>query len=112
MTFSLLRGTGFSQVRLARSSRAKTKHGQDAGRVNGSAIHPTEDAAGRRFAAARTVPGSTDWTSAPGRNICAKPQKALAHFVGQNGKVDNFSPTIANSCKSAKKHHKRRSAHR
>jgi Uncharacterized conserved protein len=45
-------------------------------------------------------------------NICKKPQRALAHFVAQNGKVDNFSPTIANSCKSAKKHHKRRSAHR
>ena len=45
-------------------------------------------------------------------NICSHPQKALAHFTAQNGKVDDFSPTIANSCKSAKKHHKRRSAHR
>ena len=33
-------------------------------------------------------------------NICSHPQKALAHFVAQNGKVDNFRPTIANSCKA------------
>jgi uncharacterized repeat protein (TIGR01451 family) len=42
-------------------------------------------------------------------NICKKPQKALAHFVAQNGKVDDFSPTIANSCKKSgkgKKNHK------
>ncbi len=40
-------------------------------------------------------------------NICRKPQKALAHFVGQNGKVDNFNPTIANSCpKKSRKGHK------
>jgi hypothetical protein len=32
-------------------SRAKTKSGQDAERVNGSAVHPTEDAPRRRFAA-------------------------------------------------------------
>lgn len=36
----------------ARASRAKTKSGKDAGRVNGSAIGPTEDVARRRFAAA------------------------------------------------------------
>jgi hypothetical protein len=47
-------------VGQVRASRAKTKHGQHAGRVNGSAIGSTEGAAGRRFAAARTAPGSTD----------------------------------------------------
>ena len=36
-------------------------------------------------------------------NICKKPQKALAHFVGQNGKVDNYQPVIANSCKKSGK---------
>jgi hypothetical protein len=42
-------------------------------------------------------------------DICAKPQRAVAHFTAQNGKVDDFNPLIANSCK-AKKHkgsHKR-----
>ena len=38
-------------------------------------------------------------------NICSKPQRAIADFTGQNGKVDDFSPLIANSCKA--KHHKR-----
>ena len=46
-------------------------------------------------------------------NICSKPQKALAHFVGQNGKVDNFSPTIANSCgKKGKKKGKGKQHHK
>ena len=40
-------------------------------------------------------------------NICGKPQHALAHFVAQNGKVDNYSPLIANSCKAKAKRHKR-----
>jgi DNA-binding beta-propeller fold protein YncE len=39
-------------------------------------------------------------------NICSHPQKALAHFIAQNGKVDNFTPLIANSCK--KKGHKKK----
>ena len=42
-------------------------------------------------------------------NICGKPQHALAHFTAQNGKVDNYSPLIANSCKS---HRKPRRSHR
>ncbi len=46
-------------------------------------------------------------------NICKKPQRALAHFVAQNGKVDNFSPVIANDCKKkSHKHHKKAGAHR
>jgi hypothetical protein len=32
-------------------------------------------------------------------NICSKPQKALAHFVAQNGVILNLHPLIANSCK-------------
>lgn len=59
---SFKRSAGFGQVRQARSSRAKTKCVADAGRVNGIAIRPTEDKGARRFAAARTVPGSTDQT--------------------------------------------------
>jgi hypothetical protein len=40
-------------------------------------------------------------------NICGKPQKALAHFVAQNGKILNLKPVIANSCKGKKKASKR-----
>jgi DNA-binding beta-propeller fold protein YncE len=44
-------------------------------------------------------------------DICAKPQRAIAHFIAQNGKVDNLHPLIANSCKVKRKkhgkHHKR-----
>lgn len=40
-------------------------------------------------------------------NICSKPQRALARFTAQSGKVDDFSPLIANSCKKgARKGHK------
>ena len=46
-------------------------------------------------------------------NVCSHPQKALAHFVAQSGKVDDFNPTIANSCKAkGHKHHKRSGARR
>src|SRR5262245_9090312 len=41
------------QVALARVRRAKSKQCKDAGRVNIENIGPTEDAAVRRFAAAR-----------------------------------------------------------
>lgn len=44
--------TGVEPEKQARSSRAKTKAGEDTGRSNGSAIRVTEDAASRRFAAA------------------------------------------------------------
>jgi hypothetical protein len=43
-----------------RAPRAKGKHGKDAGRVNGSAIGSTEDAARRRLAAARGGRGALD----------------------------------------------------
>ena len=39
-------------------------------------------------------------------DICARPQKAIAHFVAQSGKVDDYSPLIANSC--PKKGHKKK----
>jgi hypothetical protein len=46
-------------------------------------------------------------------NICAKPQRASANFVAQNGLSTHLRPLIANSCKSTKgkkkhKGHKRR----
>ena len=44
-------------------------------------------------------------------NICRKPQKAIAHFVGQNGKVSDTTPLISNDCKAGKgkrKPHRRR----
>jgi hypothetical protein len=38
-------------------------------------------------------------------NLCAKGAKttALAQFVGQNGKVENFKPKVGNSCRGGKK---------
>ena len=36
-------------------------------------------------------------------NLCAKPQRAIATFTGQNGKVENLKPTIANGCKKKNK---------
>jgi hypothetical protein len=85
---SFKRATEFDQVSQVRSSRAKSKSGQDAGRVNGSAEDPrtrelgrkisgrvgcarvgaeeirpalpTEDAARRSFAAVRVRPGLLD----------------------------------------------------
>ncbi len=40
-------------------------------------------------------------------NLCGKPQKAIADFVAQNGKVLKTRPPIANACKhKAKKKHK------
>jgi hypothetical protein len=59
LAFCSLRRTGFGLVSQARASRAKTKTGKDAGRVNGIAIGSTEDAARRRFAAASGEPEST-----------------------------------------------------
>lgn len=32
-------------------------------------------------------------------NLCAKPQRAIAYFTAQNGKVESFKPKVANSCK-------------
>ena len=39
-------------------------------------------------------------------NICRKPQRAIADFTGQNGKVADFKPLIANSCKKKGSGHK------
>jgi hypothetical protein len=110
MISAVKRSTGFAQVRLARSSRAKTECGADAGRRNGSAIAPTEDKAARRFAAARTAPGSTERTRA-----------ILPSFTAQNGKTYDTEPVVTNSCKKAKKYkksshgegkHSKRASHR
>jgi hypothetical protein len=32
-------------------------------------------------------------------NLCAQPQKGIARFTGQNGKVDTFEPIVQNDCK-------------
>lgn len=128
MIFSLLvRGRAGSVRRgQVRSSRAKGKSGQNAGSVNGSAedprtrelgrkisghvgcvragaeeirpASPTEDAARRRLAAARTVPGPTDRTRATSEE-----------FTGQNGKLDDFGSAVTAQCgKSKKKAHRKR----
>ena len=39
-------------------------------------------------------------------NLCAKPQRAVARFTGQNGKVDRYNPLIANDCGKKKRHTK------
>jgi hypothetical protein len=36
-------------------------------------------------------------------NICSKPQRAIANFTAQNGRVAHLRPLIANGCKKAKK---------
>jgi hypothetical protein len=72
MTNPKLRRTGFGLVSQVRLSRAKTKTDKDAVRVNGSAIHPTEDAGRRRFAAARAVPGSTNRSPAASQKARSK----------------------------------------
>lgn len=36
-------------------------------------------------------------------NICRKPQRANARFIGQNGKVAQLRPKVANDCRRAKK---------
>jgi hypothetical protein len=43
-------------------------------------------------------------------NICRKPQRAIADFTAQNGKVLDTKPLIANSCKSKAKKHKKHKA--
>lgn len=49
-------------------------------------------------------------------NICNNPQHATANFTGQNGKVSDTTPLIANSCggkgKKKSKGHKKANAHR
>ena len=43
-------------------------------------------------------------------NICRKPQRAIAHFVGQNGLVSDSRPLIGNDCKGKAKKHRKHSA--
>lgn len=40
-------------------------------------------------------------------NLCSRPQRAGVRFVAQNGKVEQLTPTIANSCKGTGKRGKR-----
>jgi hypothetical protein len=42
-------------------------------------------------------------------NLCAKPQKAIARFVGQNGRVTQLNPTISVNCKTQ---HRTKPSHR
>jgi hypothetical protein len=39
-------------------------------------------------------------------NLCKGTNRALAAFVGQNGKRHEFEPVLAPSCSKAKKHKK------
>jgi hypothetical protein len=47
-------------------------------------------------------------------DLCRRPQRAIARFTAQNGRVLQWKPKIANSCgkKGKKKHHKARKGHR
>jgi hypothetical protein len=44
-------------------------------------------------------------------NICAKPQHANAEFTGQNGKIHDIKPLIANGCKKKPKKRSRHGSH-
>lgn len=141
MISSVLRGTGFGRLNQDRSSRAKTKADKDAGRVNGSAIRPTEDATRHRFAAARTCSGSVDRTQVPARvpdapiskfalsldggnkglianstNLCAVTEQVSVQMTGQNGKTAKQNPVLKTPCKRKNRRkarvHKSRRAHR
>jgi hypothetical protein len=35
-------------------------------------------------------------------NICRQKNRALSHFVGQNGKVSDTTPLISNDCKNGR----------
>lgn len=45
-------------------------------------------------------------------NLCARPQRAIASFTAQNGKVDNSKPLVANGCEKHKGHHKKHKGHK
>jgi hypothetical protein len=116
-------GTGFGRLSQDRFSRAKTKTGKDAGRVNGSAIRLTEDAAKRTFAAVRACSESVDWAQAAVRvpdapvsnftlsldggnksllenptNLCKAPQMVLAQINAQNGATENQNEVLGARC--------------
>jgi hypothetical protein len=44
-------------------------------------------------------------------NICRKPQKAIADFTAQNGKVSETTPLVRNDCKAKKKAKKGKKGH-
>jgi hypothetical protein len=45
-------------------------------------------------------------------NLCAQPQRAIARFTAQNGRVQQTKPLIANQCKkNTKKRHKKQKQH-
>jgi hypothetical protein len=44
-------------------------------------------------------------------NLCARPQKAIASFTAQSGKVLNLHPTVANDCGKRGKKHKGKRHH-
>jgi hypothetical protein len=45
-------------------------------------------------------------------NLCAKPNRAIVNFTGQNGKLHNFNPVLAVKCgKKGGKHHQRHRRH-
>ena len=135
MSSSVLRGTGFGRPGQGRSSRAKTKPGGVLASVNSSAIDATEDAARRRFAAARACSGSVDRTQTPARapvsnftftldggnkgllqnntNLCKHSLHVTADITGQNGKTANQDPVLSTPCaKKKRKGHKAHRAHR
>jgi hypothetical protein len=95
MTYFVFSGGRLGSVRRGqvRSLRAKTEPGKDAGSVNGSAIRLTEDAARRRFAAARTESGSTDWAQAAGPGQTTSSWTA-ASKPPPDAPVSNFSLTL------------------
>ena len=130
------RSAGFGQVRQVRSLRAKTKCVADAGRVNGIAIRPTEDKGARRFAAARTVPGSTDRTQPASRvpdvplemfvldlasgpkgllinseSLCGTGKKAAVTMAGQNGAVLETKTKLQTACSSKARHKRHHARH-
>jgi hypothetical protein len=54
-----------------------------------------------------TMKGGNKGLLVNSENICNKPQRATANFVGQNGKISNTKPLITNDCKKGKKHKKK-----
>jgi hypothetical protein len=44
-------------------------------------------------------------------NLCSRPHRASARFVGQNGKVDVFGPVIGTKCQKKKGHRRGHKGH-
>jgi hypothetical protein len=104
-------------MRQVFSSRAKTKGVKEAGSVRSSATGATDDAANRRFAAARRLPGSTVRTQPDLRkggsrgliqnseDLCLRPLHAIAKFDAHNGKISDLNPLLRTSCKGKAHRH-------